>query len=578
VDLVLSTSDRILTDRVAAAMRDLRSEITRVGAPSSGKPATLGSETVPDLLLGGKPQAGRFDMVDLVASRTGATATLFSRRGESFVRVAPNVKKPDGSRAVGTLLDPQGKAIQAILKGESFSGLVNILGNPYLTAYEPLKDGAGQAVGIAYVGYPISTLAEVGEVVGRIHLLDHGFLALLDRDGKVIFGPRHQTPETVAAVLKDPRSAPGSWTVERKSFAPWGFTLAAALEEDDITGFLWKIRLATLGLGLLGSLAVGYTFHRIVQIRLIRPVREVLEGIQRKDLTYSIQHLTEDEIGELGRAYNESNAQFRTIFQGFVGDSEGVAGGSMKISSTMEEMRERSDAIAHGGERQRESMAAVARSMDSLARLIGEVERGLADSRQRTGIAVEASRSGIQAGEAAARAMEAIRNSTERMAKAVGVIQDIARQTNLLSLNAAIEAAKAGSQGKGFAVVAEEVRKLAERSAQSTREIRQFIEEVDVVVLQGAEAVGQNVATLHAIADHIASLAGSADQIASAMAAQVHTRDEVQGQVEATNAGIEGNVEASLQIAGTISGVAETAADLAKVADSLAHKVARYKI
>ena len=578
LEMVMAASDHMIGERVAAGMRDLRAELGRAGAPGQGAPVAVGAETVPDLTLGGRPQAGRFEIVDTVAGRMGGTATLFARRGDAFLRISTNVKKADGSRAVGTALDPAGKAIKALLQGQSFQGMVQILGLPYLTEYQPIKDGAGRIVGAAYVGFPVSTLARIGDLVNRTRVLEHGFVALQDPAGKVVFGPGHLAPEAVLEVLREGRLGGAAWTVERQVYAPWGFTLAAARAEADITDFLWRIRLITLGLGILGTAGVGLIFARIVQVRLTGPVRAVLEGIRRKDLTVRTDHLTDDEIGDLGQAYNDSNDQFRTMFQGIVADSEGVATGSLRINATIEDLRARSGQIARSGEAQLASMATVAKSMDSLARLSGEVERGLADSRERTGHAVEASHDGLRAGEAAARAMEAIQQSTERMAKAVGVIQDIARQTNLLSLNAAIEAAKAGAQGKGFAVVAEEVRKLAERSAQSTREIRHLIEEVDVVVLQGAEAVEQNVGALHAIAGHIESLAGSAGQIAAAMTAQVATRDEVQRQVAAGNAGVEGNQEATLQIAATVSDVAGTAADLAKVADSLAQKVARYRI
>jgi methyl-accepting chemotaxis protein len=346
----------------------------------------------------------------------------------------------------------------------------------------------------------------------------------------------------------------------------------------DAQDLIWKASLAVLVLGAAGVAAVGVAFNWILQTRLLRPVREVLEGIRRKDLTFTIGHLPEDEIGDLGRAYNESNAQFRDIFQGMVADSESVAESSMRISTTLETMRSGADEIGRGGRTQREAMAAVARSMESLAHLGREVEQGLEASRTRTAAAVGSSRSGIRAGEAAARAMGAIRASTERMTTAVGAVQAMAIQTNLLSLNAAIEAAKAGAQGKGFAVVADEVRKLAERSAQSTREIRGLLEDVDTVVLQGAEAVGESVAALQALADHITNLAAASDQIASAMASQMRTRDEVQRQVADTSAGIEGSVERSLGIAGTVSEAAGTANTLAQVADGLAHKVSRYKI
>jgi hypothetical protein len=76
------------------------------------------------------------------------------KSGDDFVRVATNVMKDDGSRAVGTILDPKGKAIAAIRSGNPYYGEADILGKPYVTAYEPIRDKAGEIVGIYYVGYP----------------------------------------------------------------------------------------------------------------------------------------------------------------------------------------------------------------------------------------------------------------------------------------------------------------------------------------------------------------------------------------------------------------------------------------
>ena len=95
-----------------------------------------------------------FTLVDEVSKEAGGTATIFVKSGEEYVRVATNVKKDDGSRAIGTTLDPKGKAIESIKKGEAFYGQVDILGKPYVTGYDPIRDPDKHVIGIYYVGYP----------------------------------------------------------------------------------------------------------------------------------------------------------------------------------------------------------------------------------------------------------------------------------------------------------------------------------------------------------------------------------------------------------------------------------------
>jgi hypothetical protein len=83
----------------------------------------------------------------------GGTATIFVKSGDEYVRVSTNVKKDDGSRAIGTILDPNGKAIVAIREGKPFYGEVTILEKPYVTGYEPMRDASNNVIGIYYVGY-----------------------------------------------------------------------------------------------------------------------------------------------------------------------------------------------------------------------------------------------------------------------------------------------------------------------------------------------------------------------------------------------------------------------------------------
>ena len=103
-----------------------------------------------------------FTLVDEVVEEVGGTATIFAKSGADYVRVATNVKKDDGSRAIGTILDPKGKVIEFINMNEAFYGEATILGKPHLTGYEPMHDALNNVIGIYYFGYMVR-----GSLTGR---------------------------------------------------------------------------------------------------------------------------------------------------------------------------------------------------------------------------------------------------------------------------------------------------------------------------------------------------------------------------------------------------------------------------
>ena len=139
--------------KVKTAMELLRSMTDKLGPPKIEGMDTVAGKQLPAIYFGATKMNNNFSLVDDVVKQAGGTATIFVKNGDEFVRVATNVKKDDGSRAIGTVLDPKGKAIASIQKNEAFYGDVDILGKPYVTGYEPIRDSSKRIIGIYYVGY-----------------------------------------------------------------------------------------------------------------------------------------------------------------------------------------------------------------------------------------------------------------------------------------------------------------------------------------------------------------------------------------------------------------------------------------
>ena len=346
----------------------------------------------------------------------------------------------------------------------------------------------------------------------------------------------------------------------------------AAFVPSSIRGFL-----LVLVIGLVAALVVGAGLRILLTHYETLPALSTLAGLQQKDLTYIVKDLPEGEVGDVGRALNGRNAASRVLFANLGGNAERIASGSVELSTTAEEMQKTSNEIAQVCERQQQGMAQVTSAMSDLSDLIGQAKDGVADSQARTNQSADFAREGVGVGQNASNSIEEIQATTKRMSKAVSVIREIAAQTNLLSLNAAIEAAKAGELGKGFAVVAEEVRKLADRSAEATKEIIILIAEVDEAVTAGFESVGTCVEMLTSIGDDLTALVASSAQVTETLESQVGTCGVVRGHIKATTVDIEHSVSASAEMSATVGEIARTATDLAEVAEGVANYLGAYK-
>jgi Cache 3/Cache 2 fusion domain/LTXXQ motif family protein len=153
--------------RVAKSMAALKDKTAKLGAPKIEGTEAVGGKEAPALYFGSAKMNNNFTIVDEIAKEDGRgmTATLFVKGGDEYIRVATNVPKPDGSgRAIGTVL--AGPALEAIQAGKAYYGKAPILGTPYITGYEPIKDASGAIIGVYYVGYSQSDLD--ARVEGRL--------------------------------------------------------------------------------------------------------------------------------------------------------------------------------------------------------------------------------------------------------------------------------------------------------------------------------------------------------------------------------------------------------------------------
>jgi hypothetical protein len=141
-----SHAETAYTAKIKEAMVMMKDKAAKLG-----EPRVEGSS----LYFGTTKMNGNYELVDSLKNEFGCTATFFVKKADGFIRVSTNVIK-NGNRAVGTPLDPKGAAIAAIQKDAAFYGVVDILGSQYDTGYEPIKNVAGEILGVYYIGYPLA--------------------------------------------------------------------------------------------------------------------------------------------------------------------------------------------------------------------------------------------------------------------------------------------------------------------------------------------------------------------------------------------------------------------------------------
>ena len=135
-----------------ATIADLDARLARIGAPRIDGTDTVGGKTVPALYFGDRKINNNYDVVDAVRKAHSATATVFVKDGEEFVRVSTNVLTPEGKRGVGTQL-ARNAAYEAVSKGNAYCGPIDVLGTAFDACYHAIKDASGKIVGVSYIGH-----------------------------------------------------------------------------------------------------------------------------------------------------------------------------------------------------------------------------------------------------------------------------------------------------------------------------------------------------------------------------------------------------------------------------------------
>ena len=454
----------------------------------------------------------------------GGVPTIFAKSGNDFVAVSTSLLLDDGSRALGAL----NKTIYPkMMNKETYIGAINIFGRNYMCVYEPVIQD-GEVVAVLFIGYDFTNgLEDLKKTFASMKLGEHGYFSIFNtktnkfdihptQAGKELSSELKATMDNITKEREGAKLVVADGVERIAAFKPFDkldwILLGSAITDD----FLTPLKVVSKNF-IIASIIVTLLLI-IVSILLLKKM--VANPIDRlganlnaitSDFTLKIPIYGKDEIAKISNDINDFIERIRVLISDTKNLSNENSSVANELSSTslqtgkrveestqiVEETNQRCKVMQ---ENMKESLAVAQAGKDDLQKASTHIKTATEAIKSLSSQIVDSANVENQM----AGKIEQLSRDAEQVKSVLVVINDIADQTNLLALNAAIEAARAGEHGRGFAVVADEVRQLAERTQKSLTEINATINVIVQAINDSSEQMGINSKQIQELT-HVAS-------------------------------------------------------------------------